>query len=201
VSSSSPTTDEGTIHGAALEEVMASLRRGPSSRSRTPRVFAATRLDDSHVVAGDRVTLSSDAYGGTYRMLTKIFRPCGIETDVVDLSDIDMPSSRSWTMARSSCGPRPSNPWLRIADIAALAEVAHRHGAHSWSTTRSHALPADPLPRADVVMNIRATVTSGDTPTPIGGMLVTNDAEDLAARLKFLSVCGGARYPSFGLLS
>jgi cystathionine gamma-synthase len=141
---------------------------------------------------GDRVMLSADAYGGTYRMLTKIFGPWGIETDVVDLSDIDAVTSSWREGTKLVWAETPSNPWLRIADIAALAEVAHRHSA-LLVVDNTFATPYLQTPLAlgaDVVMHSTTKYLGGHSDA-IGGMLVTNDAE-LCARLKFFQYAVGA---------
>ena len=127
---------------------------------------------------GDRVMLSADAYGGTFRMLTKIFGPWGIETDVVDLSDIDAVESSWHEGTKLVWAETPSNPWLRIADIAALAEVTHRHGAR-LVVDNTFATPYLQTPLtlgADVVMHSTTKYLGGHSDA-IGGMLVTNDAE------------------------
>jgi cystathionine gamma-synthase len=141
---------------------------------------------------GDRVMLSADAYGGTYRMLTKIFGPWGIETDVVDLSDIDAVES-SWRDGTTLVwSETPSNPWLRISDIAALADVSHRHGAR-LVVDNTFATPYLQTPLtlgADVVMHSTTKYLGGHSDA-IGGMLITNDSE-LNTRLKFLQYAVGA---------
>jgi cystathionine gamma-synthase len=141
---------------------------------------------------GDRVMLSGDVYGGTFRMLSKIFAPWGIETDVVDLSDIDAVES-SWREGTTLVwAETPSNPWLRIVDIAALADVVHRHGA-LLVVDNTFATPYLQTPLAlgaDVVMHSTTKYLGGHSDA-IGGMLVTNDAE-LAARLKFFQYAVGA---------
>jgi cystathionine gamma-synthase len=176
---------------AALEAVMASLEVADFAIA-FGSGLAATDAMLRTLAPGDRVMLSSDVYGGTFRMLTKIFGPWGIETDVVDLSDLDAVVSSWRDGTKLVWAETPSNPWLRIADIAALAAVAHGHGAQ-LVVDNTFATPYLQTPLtlgADVVMHSTTKYLGGHSDA-IGGMLVTNDA-DLAARLKFFQYAVGA---------
>jgi cystathionine gamma-synthase len=176
---------------AALETVVASLEGGEFAIAFASGL-ASTDAMVRTLSPGDHVMLSSDAYGGTFRMLTKIFGPWGIETDVVDLSDIDAVESSWHGGTKLVWAETPSNPWLRIADIAALAEVTHRHGAQ-LVVDNTFATPYLQTPLAlgaDVVMHSTTKYLGGHSDA-IGGMLVTSDAE-LAARLKFFQYAVGA---------
>ncbi len=176
---------------AALESVVASLEVGEYAVAFASGLSATDAMVRT-LNPGDRVMLSADAYGGTYRMLTKIFGPWGIETDVVDLSDIDAVES-SWRDGTTLVwSETPSNPWLRISDIAALAEVSHRHGA-LLVVDNTFATPYLQTPLtlgADVVMHSTTKYLGGHSDA-IGGMLITNDSE-LNTRLKFLQYAVGA---------
>jgi cystathionine gamma-synthase len=176
---------------AALEAVVASLEVAQFAVAFSSGLSATDAMLRT-LSPGDRVMLSADAYGGTYRMLTKIFSPWGIETDVVDLSDIDAVASSWRDGTKLVWVETPSNPWLRISDIAALAEVSHRRGA-TLVVDNTFATPYLQTPLtlgADVVMHSTTKYLGGHSDA-IGGMLVTNDAE-LAARLKFLQYAVGA---------
>jgi cystathionine gamma-synthase len=176
---------------AALETVMASLEAADFAIAFASGL-AATDAMLRTLAPGDRVMLSSDVYGGTFRMLTKIFGPWGIETDVVDMSDIDAVVSSWRDGTKLVWAETPSNPWLRIADIAALADVTHRHGA-LLVVDNTFATPYLQTPLtlgADVVMHSTTKYLGGHSDA-IGGMLVTSDA-DLAARLKFFQYAIGA---------
>jgi cystathionine gamma-synthase len=111
---------------------------------------------------------------------------------VVDLSDIDAVES-SWRDGTTLVwSETPSNPWLRISDIAALAEVSHRHGAR-LVVDNTFATPYLQTPLtlgADVVMHSTTKYLGGHSDA-IGGMLITNDSE-LNTRLKFLQYAVGA---------
>jgi cystathionine gamma-synthase len=176
---------------AALESVVANLEVGEFGIAFGSGLSATDAMVRT-LAPGDRVMLSADAYGGTFRMLTKIFGPWGIETDVVDLSDIDAVASSWLDGTKMVWAETPSNPWLRISDIAALADVSHRHGAR-LVVDNTFATPYLQTPLtlgADVVMHSTTKYLGGHSDA-IGGMLVTNDAE-LAARLKFFQYAVGA---------
>jgi cystathionine gamma-synthase len=176
---------------AALEAVVASLEVGEFAVAFSSGL-AATDSMIRTLAPGDRVMLSADAYGGTFRMLTKLFGPWGIETDVVDLTDIDAVEASWRDGTKMVWSETPSNPWLRISDIAALAEVSHRHGAR-LVVDNTFATPYLQTPLtlgADVVMHSTTKYLGGHSDA-IGGMLVTNDAE-LATRLKFFQYAIGA---------
>jgi cystathionine gamma-synthase len=176
---------------AALEAVVASLEVAEHAIAFASGL-AATDSMLRTLAPGDRVMLSADAYGGTFRMLTKIYGQWGIETDVVDLSDIDDVEASWQEGTKLVWAETPSNPWLRIADIAALAEVTHRHGAQ-LVVDNTFATPYLQTPLtlgADVVMHSTTKYLGGHSDA-IGGMLVTND-EELAARLKFFQYAVGA---------
>jgi len=176
---------------AALESVVASLEVGEFGVAFASGL-AATDAMLRTLAPGDRVMLSADAYGGTFRMLTKIFGPWGIETDVVDLSDIDAVESSWRDGTKLVWNETPSNPWLRISDIAALADVSHRHGAR-LVVDNTFATPYLQTPLAlgaDVVMHSTTKYLGGHSDA-IGGMLITNDSE-LNARLKFFQYAVGA---------
>jgi cystathionine gamma-synthase len=176
---------------AALETVVASLEGGQFGVA-FGSGLAATDAMVRTLAPGDRVMLSADAYGGTFRMLTKIFGPWGIETDVVDLSDIDAVESSWRDGTKLVWAETPSNPWLRIADIAALADISHRHGAR-LVVDNTFATPYLQTPLAlgaDVVMHSTTKYLGGHSDA-IGGILVTSDVE-LNARLKFFQYAVGA---------
>ncbi len=154
---------------AALETVVASLEGGQFGIAFSSGLSATDSMLRT-LEPGDRVMLSADAYGGTFRMLTKIFGPWGIATDVVDLSDIDAVTSSWRDGTKLVWAETPSNPWLRIADIHALAEVTHGHGAR-LVVDNTFATPYLQTPLAlgaDVVMH-STTKYLGGTPTRLAG--------------------------------
>ena len=98
---------------AALESVVASLEVGEYAVAFASGLSATDAMVRT-LAPGDRVMLSADAYGGTYRMLTKIFGPWGIETDVVDLSDISAVESAWGEGTKLVWAETPSSPRPRV---------------------------------------------------------------------------------------
>ena len=96
---------------------------------------------------GDNILLGNDVYGGTYRLLAKVFVPWGIGFDVVDITDTAaVAAALEAKQYRYIWVETPSNPLLNITDIAATADVAHRHGTkvvvdNTFCSIRSTTVP------------------------------------------------------------
>jgi len=109
VSSSSRLRTGRQSDARRLEAVVASLEVAQFAVAFSSGLSATDAMLRT-LAPGDRVMLSADAYGGTYRMLTKIFGPWGIETDVVDLSDISAVESAWGEGTKLVWAETPSNP-------------------------------------------------------------------------------------------
>ena len=142
---------------------------------------------------GDRVVIPDDAYGGTYRLFAAVLARWGLDYVPVHLSDLaavrrclaDQPARVVWVET-------PTNPLLGIADIAALAEVAHAAGALLVvdNTFASPRLQRPLVLGADVVVHSTTKYLGGHSDV-VGGALVTADAE-VAERAAFLRNATGA---------
>lgn len=141
---------------------------------------------------GDRVVLGNDAYGGTYRLLSRVYQPIGVELVTLDLGDVDA-LDRDWPDGtRLVWLETPTNPLLRIVDIAAVAEVSHRHGARCV-VDNTFATPylQQPLAHgADAVVHSTTKYLGGHSDV-VGGFVATND-DELAADLAFVQNAVGA---------
>ncbi|MFO0694583.1 MAG: cystathionine gamma-synthase [Polyangiales bacterium] len=141
---------------------------------------------------GDHVVASVDVYGGTFRLLDKVFGPIGVQTSWVDMRDPRnvreaINPRTKWVWAES-----PSNPTLSILDLAAIAEVAHQGGA-LFGVDNTFATPALQRPLAlgaDLVVHSTTKYLNGHSDV-VGGAVVLDDAE-LAQRLRFLQNAVGA---------
>jgi cystathionine gamma-synthase len=141
---------------------------------------------------GDQVILGNDAYGGTYRLLTRIFANWGINTATVDLADIDAVRAAFGPSTKMLWVETPSNPLLNVVSIPALGEVAHESGAR-LVVDNTFATPFLQRPLtlgADVVVHSTTKYIGGHSDV-IGGFVATND-EDLATALKFHQYAIGA---------
>jgi cystathionine gamma-synthase len=142
---------------------------------------------------GDHVVLADDVYGGTYRLLARVLsRSMGLEFDTVDLTDLDALRKSIREETRVVWVETPTNPLLKIIDIAAVAGLAHETGA--WcvvdNTFASPYLQQPISLGADAVIH-SATKYLGGHSDVVGGALVTTNAE-MHESLKFLQNAAGA---------
>ncbi|HEV3268400.1 MAG TPA: cystathionine gamma-synthase [Acidimicrobiales bacterium] len=166
---------EGARHGVAFASGLA----GEDSLLRT-------------LAPGDHVILGNDAYGGTYRLLTRIFGDWGVRISTVDLSDAAAVAAAFTETTRMLWVETPSNPLLNVVDIAALALASHEHGA-LLVVDNTFATPYLQRPLslgADVVVHSTTKYVGGHSDV-IGGFVATND-DDLAVRLRFHQYAIGA---------
>nr|MBA3574364.1 aminotransferase class I/II-fold pyridoxal phosphate-dependent enzyme [Pseudonocardiales bacterium] len=113
----------------ALETCLAALEGGRHGRAFASGMAATDAVLRATCRPGDHVVLPNDAYGGTFRLIDKVFRHWGLEHTPVPLEDIDAVRAALRPTTRLVWCETPTNPLLNIADIAALAEVAHEGGA------------------------------------------------------------------------
>ncbi|MFI5047121.1 MAG: cystathionine gamma-synthase, partial [Acidimicrobiia bacterium] len=175
----------------AYEECIASLEgaaHGFAFASGMAAEDAVLRL----LAPGERVLIPNDAYGGTYRLVSKVLGPAGLEWGVADLTDVDTLEHAWVDGTRMVWVETPTNPALTIVDIAAVCGVAHSHGA-LVVVDNTFATPYLQQPLAlgaDVVVH-SATKYLGGHSDVIGGCAVTSDA-DVAERVAFLQKSTGA---------
>lgn len=146
------------------------------------------RLLDSgdHVVAGD------DLYGGTYRLFTKVLARYGISFDFVDMTDVSAVEAAIKPNTKLVWCETPTNPLLKISDIAALAKVAQTAGA--WLTVdNTFATPyiQRPLDLGATFVVHSTTKYVGGHSDVVGGAVITRDVA-LHERLCFIQNAVGA---------
>ncbi|MDQ3592246.1 MAG: aminotransferase class I/II-fold pyridoxal phosphate-dependent enzyme, partial [Actinomycetota bacterium] len=114
----------------ALEQCMAALEAGSHGFAFASGLAAQDTLLRTVCRPGDHVVVPDDAYGGTFRQFARVHGDWGLEYDSVPLADVGAVAA-AVTSGRTKVVwvETPTNPLLRIADIAALAEVAHAAGA------------------------------------------------------------------------
>jgi cystathionine gamma-synthase len=141
---------------------------------------------------GDHVILGRDAYGGTYRLLTRIFGEWGIKVDSVELGDPESLAAGFTEKTKMVWVETPSNPLLHVVSIAALAAAAHEHGAQLVvdNTFASPYLQQPLALGADVVVHSTTKYIGGHSDV-LGGFVATNN-DELAAKLKFHQYAIGA---------
>jgi len=108
----------------ALEECLAALEEGAAAAAFASGLAAETAIL-SQLQPGDRVVTTPHVYGGTYRLLEKIFRPWGLEVEYVPDVSINAFQTHLKNGAKLVWVETPTNPMLSIIDLAELAKVAH----------------------------------------------------------------------------
>jgi cystathionine gamma-synthase len=144
------------------------------------------------LVPGDHVIIPTDAYGGTYRLLSKVFEPAGVTWAAADLTDIEALGAAWRDETRVVWVESPTNPALTVVDIAAVAQVAHARGGRVV-VDNTFATPYLQQPLAlgaDVVVHSSTKYLSGHSDV-IGGFVATSDGE-LATQLAFVQNAVGA---------
>ena len=176
---------------AALESCLAGLeeaRHGVAFASGLAGEDALLRT----LSPGDHVILGSDAYGGTFRLMSRIFGAWGLTISFADLSDMDAVHAAFQPTTRMLWVETPSNPMLHIVSIASLAAQAHERGAR-LVVDNTFATPYLQRPLtlgADVVVHSTTKYVGGHSDV-LGGFVATND-DELADMLKFHQYAIGA---------
>ena len=111
-----------------LENTIALLEGGKKAMAFSSGMAAITTLLKL-LRAGDHVLVSDDLYGGTYRLFSNIYTQYGLEFDYVDLTDPDVLTASFKPNTRLVFLETPTNPTMKVADVAAVGEAAHAHGA------------------------------------------------------------------------
>ena len=177
----------------ALETQLAALEGGSHALSFASGLAAEDALLRAVLRPGDRLLIGNDVYGGTYRLVSRVLGPWGVEHRVVDLTDLDgVRTALAQTGARLLWVETPSNPYLRVSDIAALAELAHTAGA-LLVVDNTFATPALQRPLAlgaDAVVHSTTKYLGGHSDV-VGGAVVLR-APALAEQVQVLQFAAGA---------
>ena len=140
---------------------------------------------------GDHVLMADDVYGGTWRQIAHVHTRFGIEVTAVDLSDLDAAAAAIRDRTRIVWAETPSNPLLKILDLAGLADLAHANGA--WLVAdNTFATPYLQRPTelgADLVVHSTTKYLGGHSDV-VGGAVCTDAAT--ARDLAFLQNAVGA---------
>jgi cystathionine gamma-synthase len=183
----------------ALETLLASLEGGDRGFSFASGLAAEDTLLRAILAPGDHVLMGNDVYGGTHRLVSRAFIPWGVSLSTVEMGDPDA--------VRAAIRPdatkvvwleTPSNPLMKITDIAAVAEIAHAAGAVVVvdNTFASPYLQQPLSLGADVVVHSTTKYLGGHSDV-LGGAVILNDAaqvdgQSLAEKVAFLQFGVGA---------
>jgi len=140
---------------------------------------------------GDHVVMGDDVYGGTYRLFARVFDRAGIDLTAVDMRKLDAVRRAVRSRTKLVWIETPSNPLLKVLDIAALAEIAQKARALAVvdNTFASPYLQRPIKLGADLVLHSTTKYLGGHSDV-VGGALAGNDAE-LRDRLSFVQNAAG----------
>ena len=175
----------------ALQHVLASLEGGKRALSFSSGLGATTTLLLT-LKPGDHVVLADDVYGGTYRLLARVMDAWGLTITTVDMGDLDAFAGAMREETKLVWVETPTNPFLKVFDIAEAARIAHEGGARCV-VDNTFATPYLQRPLelgADAVVHSVTKYLGGHSDL-VGGAIVTSD-DELIERLTFLQNAAGA---------
>ena len=187
---------------AALESLIADLESGKVGFAFASGLAAITAVLGLFK-SGDKLLLSSNVYGGTYRLLDQVFSRFGLHYELVDTTDLEKLSNAITPDIAALLLESPANPLLTVTDLAASAQIAKRHGVLTIvdNTFMTPYLQRPLELGADIVVH-SATKYLGGHSDLIAGLAIVRDSK-LAERLAFLQNSTGgvlAPFDSFLLI-
>jgi cystathionine gamma-synthase len=176
----------------SLETMLAALEGGKHGLSFASGLAAEDSLLRAVLTPGDHIVLGNDVYGGTHRLINRVHGAWGVRNTTVEMSDLAaveaaiIPGETKILWVET-----PSNPLMKISDIAGLVEIGHRHGALVVvdNTFASPALQQPLALGADVIVHSTTKYLGGHSDV-IGGGLVIND-DELAEKTAFIQFAAG----------
>jgi cystathionine beta-lyase/cystathionine gamma-synthase len=178
-----------------LEFALAALEGGYSGHAFTSGMAAISALV-AMLKAGDHLICCQDVYGGTARLFNEIVSGYGIEIEYVDTSDVANVEKAIKANTKLIHLETPSNPRMVLSDIAAIAKVAHAHGAEVSvdNTFMSPCLQSPIALGADIVMHSTTKYLNGHS-DGIGGALIGSKPEHKERFLLVQKAAGGILSP------
>lgn len=179
----------------ALEKLIAELEAGHAGFA-----FASGMAAISAVImlfkSGDKILISSNVYGGTYRVLDKVFKHYGVNFEIVDTTAPSQVEEKITNEVKAILIETPANPLMTITDIAAISNIAKKHGLLTIvdNTFMTPYLQKPIELGADIVVHSGTKYLGGHSDL-IAGLAVVNNSE-LAERLHFIqNSTGGVLSP------
>lgn len=175
----------------ALEQSLASIENGEygiAFASGLAAIDAIMKL----LKPGDEVVSTSDLYGGTYRLFTKIFEGFGIKFHFVGMQDVKNIEAYINTKTKLIWVETPTNPMMSIIDIEAVSSISKKHKV-LFAVDNTFATPYLQLPLdlgADIVMHSATKYLGGHSDLVMGALIVKD--KELADRLYFIQNASGA---------
>ena len=180
---------------AALEALIAELERGKAGFAFASGMAAITAVL-SLFQSGDKVLISSNVYGGTFRLLDKIFQNFKIGYSIEDTTDLVALEQKITPEVKAILVESPANPLLTVTDLSAVAEIAKKHGILSIvdNTFMTPYLQRPMELGVDIVIH-SATKYLGGHSDVVAGLVVAKD-DELSKRLAFIqNATGGVLGP------
>ena len=176
---------------AALEALIADLEHGVAGFA-----FASGMAATSTVLQlfkkGDRIIISSNVYGGTFRVLDKVFKNFGLEYSIEDTADLKKLESKITKDVKAFFVESPANPLLTITDLRGVSEIAKKHNLLTIvDNTFMTPYLQRPLELGAEIVVHSATKYLGGHSDLVAGLAVTNNKE-IAERLAFTQNATGA---------
>lgn len=176
----------------ALEENLASIENGKFGFAFASGLAAEDTLLRTVLRPGDHIVIPNDAYGGTFRLIARVLKEWGVSFSTAPVDDLGAIQKAMTKETKLVWIETPTNPLLNVADINAVADLAHAHNALLVvdNTFASPYLQQPLTLGADVVLHSTTKYLGGHSDV-IGGALVLN-AKELAEKVKFHQNAMGA---------
>lgn len=185
---------------AALERLIAELEEGTAGFAFASGMAAITAVL-SLFSAGDRILISSNVYGGTYRVLDKVFSAFDLHYSIVNTENLQALDGAVTPDVKAILVESPANPLMTVTDLAGVAEIAKRHGILSIvdNTFMTPYLQKPLALGADIVLHSGTKYLGGHSDV-VAGLVAVKEPE-LAKRLAFLqNATGGVLGPQDSFL-
>ena len=175
----------------ALEQGISALEGGAAAAAFASGVGASMSIFQA-LAPGDHVLAHVDAYYGTSRLLREIFQRWGLDISFVDMSDLHAAEKALRPNTKLAWMETPSNPLLRIVDLAAVAKIVHAAGAicvcdNTWAPTLQRPFDLG----ADLVLHSTTKYFGGHCDV-LGGIVVSKTEDDFFQRVRGIQYEGGA---------
>jgi cystathionine gamma-synthase len=175
----------------ALEHGVGLLEGGEVAAAFGSGTAAAMALFQA-LAPGDHVLAHVDAYYGTSRLLREIFLRWGLEADFVDMSNLEEVKKALRPQTKLAWAETPSNPLLKIVDLAAVAEIAHTTGAlcvcdNTWAPVLQRPFDLG----ADLILHSTTKYFGGHCDVA-GGLVVAKKESEFFQRVRAIQYSGGA---------
>jgi cystathionine gamma-synthase len=175
----------------ALERGVSLLEGGEAAAAFGSGTAAAMALFQA-LAPGDHVLAHVDAYYGTSRLLRDIFLRWGLQADFIDMSNLDAVKKALRPETKLAWAETPSNPLLKIVDLAAVAEIVHNAGALCVCDNTWAPILQRPFDLASDLILHSTTKYFGGHCDVAGGIVVAKKEDEFFQRVRAIQYSGGA---------